>query len=66
MDDEYKSIASAEKIQEHSDAESSASSPEPLIVFEQKHQEDDEKQAERRLNNNQYVAIASGGLQVSS
>ena len=66
MDVKCKSIASAEKIQVHNDAKSSAASPpnEPIVV-KQEHQKDD--QAERRLNrDNQYgVAIASGGLQVS-
>ena len=65
MDVEYKSIANAEKIQVHDDAGSrSASAPKPIVI-EQEHQEDDEKEVERRLNNDKCIAIASGGLQVS-
>ena len=64
MDVEYKPIASAEKIQVHDDAGSSPSPPKPIVI-EQEHQEDNEKQVERRLNNDQCIAIASGGLQVS-
>ena len=46
----------------HSDAESSASQPE-LIVVQQEHQEDDGNKTERGVNHNQYVA--SGGLQAN-
>ena len=66
MDVEYKSIANAEKIQVHDNARSRSASPPKPIVIEQEHQEDNEKQVERRLNNDQCrIAIASGGLQVS-
>ena len=65
MDVEYKSKASAEKIQVHDDARSSPSPPKPIVI-EQEYQEDNhEKQVERRLNNDQCITIASGGLQVS-
>lgn len=63
MDPQSESYSSAEDLQVHSDAESSESPPELLIVVEQEHQENDEKQTENSVNHNQYVA--AGGLQAS-
>ena len=55
MDVEYKSKASAEKIQVHDDAGSSPSPPKPIVI-EQEYQEDNhENQVERRLNNDQLM-----------